>query len=244
MMKTGQASLHDAVIHTLSITQSDDIIASRAGSGSRSGSRSGSGSGSNDGASSGASTSTGGDVNVSMSSVVSEATLEANVVVRNELHEDKHEQHSSQSLSGHLILSIKQQDGVEVYTSTVFVQNILPQHSQTITIRDIVLMNCSLWWPHTHGASYLYQASFSFFVSSSPTSRSSSSSAAAAADLLDREHLPQPHPQPSSTITIRHGIRIVEPFVDTVTKGRAFKINHIPVFLAGGNWIATDQLMR
>lgn len=40
------------------------------------------------------------------------------------------------------------------------------------------------------------------------------------------------------------GIRTVESFVSSVTQGRAFRINGSPLFVTGGNWICSEQLLR
>ena len=43
---------------------------------------------------------------------------------------------------------------------------------------------------------------------------------------------------------LRVGVRLAEGYVDATARGRAFRVNGVPMFLAGGNWIASDQLLR
>ena len=43
---------------------------------------------------------------------------------------------------------------------------------------------------------------------------------------------------------MRVGVRTVGSYMDTVVEGRVFEVNGCRVFLQGGNWIASDQLLR
>mmetsp|Transcript_22852 Transcript_22852/g.73481 ORF Transcript_22852/g.73481 Transcript_22852/m.73481 type:complete len:957 (-) Transcript_22852:93-2963(-) len=48
----------------------------------------------------------------------------------------------------------------------------------------------------------------------------------------------------TTRVAFRFGIRRFETYVDEATEGRAFKVNGMKFFLAGGNWIATDAMWR
>jgi beta-galactosidase/beta-glucuronidase len=79
-----------------------------------------------------------------------------------------------------------------------------------------------LWWPHTHGHPHLYTALTTLWAE-----RAASSAAA-----------------PSHTHRMRVGIRTVGSYLDDTVHGRVFTVNGRRVFLQGGNWIASDQLLR
>lgn len=95
----------------------------------------------------------------------------------------------------------------------------------------ISLPQAKLWWPHTHGTPHLYTVEVSFTITK-PDPRISSTSS------------PTSSLSPSHSLTYRHGVRTVEAYVDERTRGRAFRVNGAPIFLVGGNWIGTDQLVR
>jgi hypothetical protein len=101
----------------------------------------------------------------------------------------------------------------------------------TVDLPDIALDDVALWWPHTHGFPYLYKISL-FFVSSSSLSSVSAEPADSDSLLVD------------DIISFRYGIRKIEGYIDPKTKGQAFRVNNVPIFLVGGNWIATDQFLR
>lgn len=87
-----------------------------------------------------------------------------------------------------------------------------------ITTNTITLQNVRLWWPHTVGFPYLYDASVSFTVNGDST--------------------------PSDSVDWRTGFRTVSAEVDPVLGGQVFRVNGQKQFLQGGNWIASDQLNR
>lgn len=45
-------------------------------------------------------------------------------------------------------------------------------------------------------------------------------------------------------VSLRYGVRRAESYIDGNTSGHAFKINGRALFLTGGNWIGSDQLLR
>lgn len=86
-----------------------------------------------------------------------------------------------------------------------------------MTTDYIQLSEATLWWPHTHGDPYLYKVEFSFNYGSDSN---------------------------VVAVMLQHGVRTIKPYIDKRTQGWAFEINDTPVYLIGGNWIATDQLLR
>ena len=77
-----------------------------------------------------------------------------------------------------------------------------------------LLPSVNLWWPHQLGSQPLYTARFSFGPS-----------------LDDAE-------------TVKVGVRSTSSYIHPVTGGQAFEVNNRLLFLQGGNWIATDALLR
>jgi hypothetical protein len=51
-------------------------------------------------------------------------------------------------------------------------------------------------------------------------------------------------PLARARLSVLVGVRTVESWFDPVTQGRAFAVNGVKVYLEGGNWIATDLLLR
>ena len=127
-----------------------------------------------------------------------------------------------------------------------------------------------LWNPWTHGVPFLYSASFEFVVDSAGgAGAGAGADAGAGAGAVDtdanavgeniiasggeqvsslvlgmKEGQEKKEPFISDTATINFGIRTTESFIHPTTKGRAFKVNGVEVFLTGGNWITTDQFLR
>ncbi len=108
--------------------------------------------------------------------------------------------------------------GAVVGRSSVVVPNAGPTPA-TVTLPPITISSPRLWWPHTHGTPSLHRAEFTF-ASTAPNSR------------IHHRH------------SVLFGVRSTDSFLHPKTGGRAFKVNGVPVFLSGGNWITTDQFLR
>lgn len=85
-----------------------------------------------------------------------------------------------------------------------------------ITIPEIEMQNPKLWWPNGYGSAHLYQLELSFVQNK---------------ELSDKE-------------TFKFGIRETDNYFDDVVGARVFLINGQKIFIKGGNWIASDALMR
>ena len=72
------------------------------------------------------------------------------------------------------------------------------------------------WWPHTHGEPHLYHLRVELFAGETPLSAE----------------------------VVAFGVRSFTNYVDEKTRGRVFLCNGVKMFLQGGNWIGTDQLLR
>ena len=88
--------------------------------------------------------------------------------------------------------------------------------SDNVILKDMKIERPQLWWPHTLGASYLYDCTVF---------------------LVDKE-------QELDEISFRVGLRTITPYIHPKTKGRSFLVNGVDFFIQGGNWIATDSMLQ
>jgi hypothetical protein len=94
-----------------------------------------------------------------------------------------------------------------------------------------------LWWPHTHTPTVqLHTMRWTFTV------RGAGDAGAHAARRGTSEG--RAVATPSHTLDHRFGIRTVRNFHDKVTAGNGFEVNGQRIYLQGGNWISSDQLLR
>ncbi|MFA5329881.1 MAG: glycoside hydrolase family 2 TIM barrel-domain containing protein [Prolixibacteraceae bacterium] len=87
----------------------------------------------------------------------------------------------------------------------------------TVALPEFKIENPQLWWPNGMGDHPLYLIAFSFVQNKK--------------DTLDTE-------------LVNFGIRQTDSRFDEALKGRIFSINGQDVFIKGGNWIASDALLR
>lgn len=93
----------------------------------------------------------------------------------------------------------------------------IDKHVADYHLGTIRIPKAKLWWPRTHGSQPLYTVQVLF--------RSSNNT----------------HESRANT---RFGIRRVSSETGAASKSFTLKINGHPMFLAGGNWITTDQFLR
>jgi hypothetical protein len=89
---------------------------------------------------------------------------------------------------------------------------------ETVSL-SLEMISPKYWWPHTHGEPHLYHLRVQLF----------------AVDSEETE---------LTMDVIAFGVRSFTNYVDPTTKGRVFLCNGVKLFLQGGNWIGTDQLLR
>jgi len=87
----------------------------------------------------------------------------------------------------------------------------------TVKLPEFKIENPSLWWPNGMGEHPLYKIEFSFVLS--------------ATGISDKEN-------------VAFGIRETGSRFDQKIRARIFSINGQDVFVKGGNWIASDALLR
>jgi hypothetical protein len=91
-------------------------------------------------------------------------------------------------------------------------------HSKlSVTLPDITIKQPHLWWPNGMGNPELYPIRLEFRLANGSVSDKK------------EEHI---------------GIREITSTIDSITKGRVFSINGQKLFIRGGNWIASDWLLR
>lgn len=86
----------------------------------------------------------------------------------------------------------------------------------TLEFPEIEIKNPKLWWPNGMGQANLYQLHLSF----------------------------KQHKLLSDTETVDFGLRETSTYFDNEVGGRVFLINGQKIFIKGGNWIASDALLR
>jgi mannosylglycoprotein endo-beta-mannosidase len=91
------------------------------------------------------------------------------------------------------------------------------------------LVDAQLWYPHTHGIPSLYRARLG--IKSVPCSVATTERNLRDT-VLDEE------------VSFRFGVRSIDVSLNETLGGLEVKVNGQRAFLQGGNWIATDQLMR
>jgi hypothetical protein len=92
-----------------------------------------------------------------------------------------------------------------------------PGESVRVTLKKIRIKQPRLWWPNGMGNPNMYEARL-WFTDDKTT-------------YMDVEQ-------------VRFGIREFSTEFDEESGGRIFKVNGQPVFIRGGNWIASDALLR
>lgn len=122
-----------------------------------------------------------------------------------------------------------------------------------VTLPDLTLAEVRLWWPHSLGAPELYEAQMGAVTCHANRPSCWQEVERLLRGVDDSESLEQLllSMLPSSclcalsdSVALSVGIRKLESFIDDRTQGRAFRVNEQPLFLTGGNWIASDQLLR
>ncbi|MBS3770080.1 MAG: beta-glycosidase [Bacteroidales bacterium] len=105
---------------------------------------------------------------------------------------------------------------VGAYSDTMSIQ--IPAGSKKrIEFETLEIQDPKLWWPNGMGKANLYPVEIQFFNEDSQTSDSKN---------------------------LKIGIRDVTTKMDTSSGGRMFRVNGQKLFIRGGNWIASDALLR
>ena len=89
--------------------------------------------------------------------------------------------------------------------------------TQQVSLNDFELQNPKLWWPNGYGAQYLYNVKLSFLVNGK--------------NLSDIQ-------------TLKIGVRQLTSFYNEHTGSRQMEVNGQKIFIKGGNWIISDEMLR
>jgi hypothetical protein len=92
-----------------------------------------------------------------------------------------------------------------------------PHEKRQVAFKDLAIKNPRLWWPNGIGRQELYDMQIAFETDVQQVS--------------DRQQL-------------RYGIREITTGISPETGGRIFYVNGQPVFITGGNYIASEWLLR
>jgi len=92
-----------------------------------------------------------------------------------------------------------------------------PNATQTVQLADYTLKHPKLWWPNGYGPQNLYNLQLQFVTANN--------------QLSDQEN-------------IEVGVRQLTSEWNTHTRSRQINVNGQKIFIKGGNWIASDEMMR
>jgi hypothetical protein len=92
-----------------------------------------------------------------------------------------------------------------------------PDEEKVFTFPEIIIENPHLWWPNGMGEQPLYHMKIDFIANDGTN--------------MDSE-------------TVTFGIRETSNYFDEKIRARVFTVNGQKVFIKGGNWIASDALLR
>lgn len=95
--------------------------------------------------------------------------------------------------------------------------NLQPKSTTEITLPDFTLENPKLWWPNGYGEQYLYPVTF---------------------DFIDNQN----HVCDSETLKV--GVRELQFRYNEHTRSMQVHVNGQKVFIKGGNWIVSDEMLR
>jgi hypothetical protein len=101
-------------------------------------------------------------------------------------------------------------------TSLTQTLTLAPKEKRTVALKELTVKNPRLWWPNGIGKQELYDMQVRFEI---------------AGNVSDSQRL-------------RYGVREITSQKCPVTGGRKFYVNGQPVFITGGNYIASDWLLR
>ncbi|HUB59832.1 MAG TPA: glycoside hydrolase family 2 TIM barrel-domain containing protein [Puia sp.] len=102
-----------------------------------------------------------------------------------------------------------------------------PGERKQVTIPDITITHPKLWWPNGYGDQALYHGRISFAVEDT-------------VNPGEREKIYQD----IAVIPLDFGIRQLTTSWNPVTGSRQLEVNGQKIFIKGGNWIVSDELLR
>lgn len=92
-----------------------------------------------------------------------------------------------------------------------------PASTQSVSFNDYILQNPKLWWPNGYGPQNLYNVKISFVANGN--------------SLCDQQ-------------TLKIGVRQLTTAWNETTGSRQIEVNGQKIFIKGGNWIISDEMLR
>jgi hypothetical protein len=115
-------------------------------------------------------------------------------------------------------------DGRKISTSVT----LAPGEKKVVRLPDTQLMHPKLWWPNGYGQQVMYHTKLTFAEVASDNTAGSSR-------RLYRDSDVQP---------LDFGVRQLTTSWNTVTQSLQLEVNGQKIFIKGGNWIVSDELLR
>jgi hypothetical protein len=115
-------------------------------------------------------------------------------------------------------------DGRKISTSVT----LAPGEKKVVRLPDAQLMHPKLWWPNGYGQQVMYHTKLTFAEVASDNTAGSSR-------RLYRDSDVQP---------LDFGVRQLTTSWNTVTQSLQLEVNGQKIFIKGGNWIVSDELLR
>jgi beta-galactosidase/beta-glucuronidase len=100
--------------------------------------------------------------------------------------------------------------------------------TKEVQLPDYIIKNPRLWWPNGYGHQELYHAELTFIVNEPATQNNRGPQLSINSDSQ----------------RLDFGIREITTTWNTTTRSRQALVNGQPIFIKGGNWIVSDELLR
>lgn len=115
-------------------------------------------------------------------------------------------------------------DGKRVHMNVT----LAPHETKEVRLPDLQLEHPRLWWPNGYGAQELYRIGLAYGEESKRIVQEGSKI------LYER----------SDSVDLDFGVREITTTWNTTTRSRQCWVNGQPIFIKGGNWIVSDELLR
>lgn len=132
----------------------------------------------------------------------------------------------------------------ELQGETVSVPVTLPANAKReVRLPAHILFNPQLWWPNGYGPQSLYHTELVFEPASTAAVINTTYNGRNPAPTNSGDSVSSP-PTVSDKEPLDFGVREISATWNTVTRSRQAWVNGQPVFIKGGNWIVSDELLR
>jgi len=108
--------------------------------------------------------------------------------------------------------------------------SLAPGEKKLVSLPDFMMQHPGLWWPNGYGKQELYHILLTFMVKDDNP-------------FIDIESTKQIYAD-ADTVPLDFGVRQLTTSWNTVTRSRQLEVNGQKIFIKGGNWIVSDELLR